>query len=73
MLASARVCATLPATDLERAKRFSGEALGLAEAAIAVEGGAFTRAARNEAPRERAPARAADGAAGSILSTGSAP
>jgi catechol 2,3-dioxygenase-like lactoylglutathione lyase family enzyme len=41
MLANALVCATLPATDLERAKRFYGETLGLPEAEFGVEGGVF--------------------------------
>ena len=41
MLANALVCATLPTTDLERAKRFYGETLGLPEASFGVEGGAF--------------------------------
>ena len=41
MLANALVCATLPTTDLERAKRFYGETLGLPEADLGVEGGVF--------------------------------
>ncbi|MGH2955339.1 MAG: VOC family protein [Solirubrobacterales bacterium] len=41
MLANALVCATLPTTDLERAKRFYGETLGLPEAGFGVEGGVF--------------------------------
>jgi catechol 2,3-dioxygenase-like lactoylglutathione lyase family enzyme len=44
MLANALVCATLPTTDLERAKRFYGETLGLPEAGLGVEGGVFYRA-----------------------------
>lgn len=44
MLANAPVFPTLPATDLERAKRFYGETLGLSEANFGVEGGVFYRA-----------------------------
>lgn len=44
MLANALVCATLPTTDLERAKRFYGETLALPEADFGVEGGVFYRA-----------------------------
>jgi predicted enzyme related to lactoylglutathione lyase len=44
MLSNALVCATLPATDLERAKRFYGQTLALPEAAIGVEGGVFYKA-----------------------------
>jgi catechol 2,3-dioxygenase-like lactoylglutathione lyase family enzyme len=44
MLANVPVCATLTTTDLERAKRFYGEALGLTEAAIGVDGGVFFKA-----------------------------
>ncbi len=44
MLVNALVCATLPTTDLERAKRFYGEKLGLTESHIGVEGGAFYKA-----------------------------
>lgn len=43
MLASALVCATLPTTDLERAKRFYEEKLGLTEEDFGVEGGVFYR------------------------------
>ncbi len=39
MLANALVCATLPTTDLDRAKRFYGDMLGLPEADFGVEGG----------------------------------
>jgi catechol 2,3-dioxygenase-like lactoylglutathione lyase family enzyme len=46
MLADALVCATIPTTDLERAKRFYGETLGLTEAAFAVEGGIFYKTGR---------------------------
>ena len=41
MLANALVCATLPTTDLDRAKRFYGDMLGLPEADFGVEGGVF--------------------------------
>jgi catechol 2,3-dioxygenase-like lactoylglutathione lyase family enzyme len=41
MLANALVCATIPTTDLERAKRFYGETLGLPEGRLGVEGGVF--------------------------------
>jgi catechol 2,3-dioxygenase-like lactoylglutathione lyase family enzyme len=41
MLANAPVCATLPTSDLDRARRFYGEALGLPEAPMGVGGGAF--------------------------------
>jgi catechol 2,3-dioxygenase-like lactoylglutathione lyase family enzyme len=44
MLSNALVCATLPTTDLERARRFYGETLGLAEADFGVEGGVFYKA-----------------------------
>jgi catechol 2,3-dioxygenase-like lactoylglutathione lyase family enzyme len=44
MLANALVCATLPTTDLERAKRFYGKTLGLPEAGFRVEGGVFYEA-----------------------------
>lgn len=44
MLANVPVCATLPTTDLERAKRFYSEAFGLTEATIGAEGGAFFKA-----------------------------
>lgn len=44
MLADALVCATLPTTDLERAKRFYGRTLGLPEADFGVEGGVFYKA-----------------------------
>ena len=38
------MCATLPTTDLERAKRFYSDALGLTELAVAADGGAFFKA-----------------------------
>ncbi len=41
MLENALVCATLPTTDLERAKRFYGEQLELPESDFGVEGGVF--------------------------------
>lgn len=41
MLANVPVCATLPTTDLERARRFYGRTLGLAEGSISVGGGFF--------------------------------
>jgi catechol 2,3-dioxygenase-like lactoylglutathione lyase family enzyme len=41
MLANVPVCATLPTGDLERARRFCGEALGLTEGAVSVGGGVF--------------------------------
>jgi catechol 2,3-dioxygenase-like lactoylglutathione lyase family enzyme len=41
MLANALVCATLPTTDLDRAKCFYGDMLGLPEADFGVEGGVF--------------------------------
>ena len=44
MLADASVFPTLPTTDLERARHFYGETLGLNEADIGVEGGVFYRA-----------------------------
>ncbi len=46
MLANALVCATLPTTDLERAKRFYGETLGLPEANFGAGGGVFYTAGR---------------------------
>lgn len=44
MLADAPVFATLPTTDLQRARRFYGDTLGLPEADFGVEGGVFYRA-----------------------------
>ena len=44
MLANALVCATLPTTDLARARRFYGDTLGLPEAGFGVEGGVFYQA-----------------------------
>jgi catechol 2,3-dioxygenase-like lactoylglutathione lyase family enzyme len=44
MLANVPVCATLPTTDLERAKRFYSDALGLSESAVAADGGVFFNA-----------------------------
>ena len=44
MLANVPVCATLPTTDLEGARRFYGETLGLAEGPIGVTGGVFFEA-----------------------------
>ena len=44
MLANVPVCATLPTTDLERARRFYTEALGLTEGPTSVGGGIFLRA-----------------------------
>jgi predicted enzyme related to lactoylglutathione lyase len=41
MLANALVCATIPTTDLGRAKSFYGETLGLPEGRLGVEGGVF--------------------------------
>ena len=41
MLANVPVCATLPTSDLDRARRFYGEALGLAEGPTSVAGGVF--------------------------------
>jgi catechol 2,3-dioxygenase-like lactoylglutathione lyase family enzyme len=41
VLANVPVCATLPTSDLDRARRFYGEALGLTEGPISVGGGAF--------------------------------
>ena len=60
MLADALVCATLPATDLERARRFYGETLGLREADFGVEGGVFYEAGRGTMFRvyERPPSAA---------------
>jgi catechol 2,3-dioxygenase-like lactoylglutathione lyase family enzyme len=46
MLANVPVCATLPTSDLDRARRFYGEALGLAEGPISVGGGVFFTAGR---------------------------
>jgi catechol 2,3-dioxygenase-like lactoylglutathione lyase family enzyme len=44
MLANALVCATIPTTDLERAKSFYGQTLGLPEGRVGVEGGVFYEA-----------------------------
>jgi catechol 2,3-dioxygenase-like lactoylglutathione lyase family enzyme len=44
MLANVPVCATLPTTDLERAKRFYGDALGLTESVLSADGGVFFKA-----------------------------
>jgi catechol 2,3-dioxygenase-like lactoylglutathione lyase family enzyme len=44
VLANVPVCATLPTADLERARRFYGEALGLTEGPIGVAGGVFFKA-----------------------------
>jgi catechol 2,3-dioxygenase-like lactoylglutathione lyase family enzyme len=57
MLANVAVCATLPTTDLGRARRFYGEALGLAEGPISVRGGVFFKAGAGTVIRiyERAP------------------
>jgi predicted enzyme related to lactoylglutathione lyase len=44
MLANVPVCATLPTTDLERAKRFYGDVLGLTESAVVADGGTFFNA-----------------------------
>jgi predicted enzyme related to lactoylglutathione lyase len=41
MLANAPICASLPTTDVARAKGFYGTRLGLPQAAIGVEGGVF--------------------------------
>lgn len=41
MLQHAPICASLPTTDLERARSFYGTKLGLPEAWIAIEGGVF--------------------------------
>jgi len=41
MLANVPVCATLPTSDLARARRFYREALGLTEGPISVGGGVF--------------------------------
>ena len=41
MLANVPVCATLPTGDLERARRFYGEGLGLSEGPVSVGGGVF--------------------------------
>ena len=41
MLANVPVCATLPTSDLDRARRFYREALGLTEGPISVGGGVF--------------------------------
>lgn len=46
MLANVPVCATLPTSDLPRARRFYGEALGLAEGPISVDGGVFFTAGK---------------------------
>jgi len=46
MLTSALVCATVPTADIERAKRFYAEALGLGEAPIAAHGGVLYAAGR---------------------------
>lgn len=60
MLSSALICATLPTTDLERAKRFYGETLGLEEAGFGVEGGVFYRGGKGTMFRvyERPPSTA---------------
>jgi predicted enzyme related to lactoylglutathione lyase len=44
MLANVPVCATLPTTDLDRAKRFYGDVLGLTESAVGADGGVFFEA-----------------------------
>jgi len=44
MLANVPVCATLPTSDLNRARRFYVETLGLAEGPISVSGGVFIAA-----------------------------
>jgi catechol 2,3-dioxygenase-like lactoylglutathione lyase family enzyme len=44
MLANVPVCATLPTTDLERAKRFYRDALGLTESAVHADAGVFLKA-----------------------------
>jgi catechol 2,3-dioxygenase-like lactoylglutathione lyase family enzyme len=41
MLTNVPVCATLPTSNLNRARRFYREALGLAEGPLSVEGGVF--------------------------------
>jgi catechol 2,3-dioxygenase-like lactoylglutathione lyase family enzyme len=41
MLQNAPICASLPTTDVERARSFYGTKLGLPEAAIDIEGGVF--------------------------------
>jgi catechol 2,3-dioxygenase-like lactoylglutathione lyase family enzyme len=41
VLANTPVCATLPATDLERTTHFYGTVLGLTDVAIGLEGGVF--------------------------------
>lgn len=60
MLADALVCATVPSTDLGRARRFYGETLGLREAGFGVEGGVFYEAGRGTMFRvyERPPSTA---------------
>jgi catechol 2,3-dioxygenase-like lactoylglutathione lyase family enzyme len=45
MPATALVCATLPTTDLERAKRFYEETVGLTGSRLGLEGGLFYEAA----------------------------
>jgi predicted enzyme related to lactoylglutathione lyase len=59
MLSNAPVCASLPTTELERARRFYGTQLGLAEAAIGIEGGVFFNGGGGTMPRlyERPPLR----------------
>lgn len=44
MLSNARACANIPTSDLERARHFYGQALGLKEADFDVEGGAVYQA-----------------------------
>jgi len=44
MLANVPVCATVPTTDLERARSFYRQALGLSEAATGRDGGVFFKA-----------------------------
>jgi catechol 2,3-dioxygenase-like lactoylglutathione lyase family enzyme len=45
MPATALVCATLPTTDLERAKRYYEETVGLTGSRLGLEGGLFYEAA----------------------------
>jgi len=57
MLANVPVYSTLPTSDLDRARRFYGEALGLAEGPVSVQGGVFFAAGGGTALRiyERPP------------------
>lgn len=62
MLARALVCAAIPVADLERARRFYGETLGLAQTAMGdQEESFFLAASRTLLHLYRAPSRVATG------------